>query len=1151
MSIKLNKETNEKEGIKTLIKQSILNPKYELECIIGGNFKHHNTVTIQQFNKIISRVNGKKEYTTKRPIDKLTIGFPKNSRYKNIRVTINGFSAINYYCVNDKLDNIMSNVTLETKELVKEKLDKVIVPNYNLRFNQKIESAIDKDTALVKDLLRDWKELPKIFRYKSTYTFVSADGQFSLDCSIVRSSSAETRELSVEEVLQRNLFSNVVKPADVKLSFGEWWKQVSANPAAVVFVEEAGLYFKSVKESRIFENVMQYEIEVEFIGNKIISKDDTKAYIMRQAYINDKDKDIIVDRVFAGMFRHIGVVLQSVQDSFYLMSNDEVFAVTKNYCNLTGKRTTDDLFFGPLPVDLDKNKCIQLPDNVYNDMNRVYDVGNILIDYCVTDKSDGVRNLMFIDKEGNCYLIGRDSISTIKSVGVRIPDWANSIFDGEFLEYDTAGEYLNKYMIFDCYYAKGQLIMDKEFGDGRTNLEQSRYGIIMAFTQKVYSGVGVLMVSEKLPFKIDKKTFLFGELATTSPEKRNYNLIFQQSARLLGKMNKDYGGMLNEGNLYSYKTDGLIFTPIRLSVFQSKPSVDVPAQKYSASGTWQQCYKWKPSNFLTIDFQTVFLKDSKTNERRYIYYGNQKYLYAELRCMNYNSKLNRSGAEEKYDTNLNALLLNDGIQLENMPLELPFMATYPYLGVRDADGNIIMTTSQCLLPVTETGEVFSEEGEQIYDGDTVEYRYINKASNELSEEDKSRIIDSDAQRWRAMRVRRGKRPNKLGVCLDIWALIHAPVTIDIITKGLTVADDTGDLNYYLSTSSDYKTATTGLNRFNNFCKGMILQKYLESLTNPKVLDLGCGKVGDYLKYVNYGVKALVGIDLSHDNLNNKFDGAATRILKNIGKTPATKVLADRTLLINGSFTKSLASGDAGTDMLAKYYLDVLYGRVKPNPAQHPRHQKFYNMAVDGFNVVSSMYVIHYAFGCEADLDTYLENVSSSLKDQGYFIGTCLDGNSILDNLNAAGKQGKLEGIMEDKTIWMISRDMDNPESLGEVYDAGMGLETKTHMIINEYTTDSPHIIGPGNKINVYYETINITSQENLVDIKYLEYKAKSYGLKLVESRLFTEEPGSMLTDFIGSKIPNAAEYVEEIKREPALTQWANWQRYFVFQKAGN
>ena len=44
MSIKLNKETNEKEGIKTLIKQSILNPKYELECIIGGNFKHHNTV---------------------------------------------------------------------------------------------------------------------------------------------------------------------------------------------------------------------------------------------------------------------------------------------------------------------------------------------------------------------------------------------------------------------------------------------------------------------------------------------------------------------------------------------------------------------------------------------------------------------------------------------------------------------------------------------------------------------------------------------------------------------------------------------------------------------------------------------------------------------------------------------------------------------------------------------------------------------------------------------------------------------------------------------------------------------------------------------------------------------------------------------------
>lgn len=1165
MAIRLNKQTQEKDSIKLLIKQSILNPQYELECILGGKYdsSHTSGVSIQQFNKIISRINGKKEYVTKRPEDKLTINFPQDSRYKNVRVSINGYTAINYYCLNDKLDGIMTNVTMETKERVKDTQSHVAVPAYNMRFNQKVEIPLDKDTSLVKDMLRDWKDLLKVFRYKTTYHFVSSDNMFSIDCSIVRSSNVETRELTVEEVLSRNLFSSVIKPTDEKGSFGEWWKRISANPKSLVKVRQVAVFYKGVKESRVFDNPLVYEVEVEFIGNKIKAPGtDSKSYLMRQDYLNDKDKDGIVDRVFAGIFRHIGILLQSIQDSFYIMSNDDIMSVISNYTNLTKKRDTGELFFGPLPVDLDKNKCIQLPDNVYDDMNRVYEVGNILIDYCVTDKSDGVRNLMFIDKAGDCYLISRDGISTIKSVGVRIPEWANSLFDGEYLEYDTSGSYLNKYMIFDCYYAKGENMMNAEFGDGRTNLEKSRYGAILALTQKTLAGTGVQMISDKLPFRIDKKTFLFGELSTTPANRRNYNLIFQQSARLLGKMNKDYGGLLNEGNLYSYKTDGLIFTPIRLAVRQARPDVKVEQYKQIYSGKWEQCYKWKPAQFLTIDFQIAFLKDIKTNERRYIYYGNQKYLHAELRCMNYQSRLNTNvelagragGSENKYDTSLNALLLNDGISLEQMPLEMPFMSTHPYMGVRDVDGNIIMTTSQCLLPVNESGDVVCEEGEQFYDGDTVEFRYISADPNiraELNEQDRALVIENDTQRWRAMRVRRGKKPNALNVCLDIWSLIHAPVTIKNITEGLTMTDieGGGDLNYYISTGTNFVTDVLGLNKFNNFCKGYVFQKYLGTQTNPKLLDLGCGKAGDYFKYIINGVKTFVGIDLSHDNLNNKRDGGATRILKSIADSPKSKALAERTLLINGSMTKSLANGDAGLDMLAKYYLDILYGRFKPNPTTNPRHARFYNLAVDGFNTVTSMYVIHYAFNNDTDLDTYLENVSSSLKDQGYFIGTCLDGNSILDNLNGSATPGMLEGIVDGQTIWMVeNKTLDGPDTGANMYDSGMG--QVTGQALSTYSTSSPHILGTGNKINVYYETINTLSQENLVDIKFLEYKAKEYGMKLVETRLFSEEPGSLLVEFASSTITNAVEYVENIKKTPALAKWASWQRYFVFQKAG-
>jgi SAM-dependent methyltransferase len=519
--------------------------------------------------------------------------------------------------------------------------------------------------------------------------------------------------------------------------------------------------------------------------------------------------------------------------------------------------------------------------------------------------------------------------------------------------------------------------------------------------------------------------------------------------------------------------------------------------------------------------------------------------------MNYASRVN-SYAEErdsniKYDSGLNAYLLNEGLNLETLPLEMPFMATYPFLGVRDVENNMVMTTNQCLIPVADSsGEIQTEEGEQIYDGDTVEFRYISPDAPEPHEADASIVIDEDAMRWRALRVRRGKQPNALRVCLDIWALMHSPVTSKHVAAGLTSVDlESGDLNYYLGTANK-AFITEPVNKLNNFVKGYVLEKYLKTQTNSKLLDLGCGKVGDFFKYTRNGVHTFVGMDLSHDNLNNKVDGAATRILQNMNKSPRIKALADRTLLINGSFTELLSTGDAGMDALAKYYLDILYGRFKP--AANPRLMRFYNLGVDGFNCVTSMYVIHYAFNNEAELDRYLENVSSSLKDQGYFIGTCLDGNSILDSLNGSSTRGMVEGLVDGTTIWRIDR---KSMGAGEVYDSNMALQVKSGLP-DMYTTESPFVLGTGNKINVYYETINTVSQENLVDIKYLEYKAEQHGLKLLESRCFTEEPGSMLTEYatLGAD-SQVQEYIEKIKKEKALMQWADWQRYFVFQKSRN
>ncbi len=1209
MSIKLNKATQEKETIKQLIRQSVLNPGYELECVVGGNYNLGSIITHQQFRKIISRINGKKEYLTKAPEDKLIISFPRDTKFASTRVIIHGFGSINYYCINEKLDGILQNVTFQDKQYAPEKSNKHVVAAYNLKFNQKVERALEPDSALVRDMLRDWAEIPKIFRYKKIYEHIAMPAQdFSIDCSIVRSSGFEDRDLTVKEVMSRDLFNKVIKPADEKAPFGEWWKRIVKTPDAVVKVRNVNVYYKTIKESKVFENDFIYEVEIEYLADHMVGRKGVRdvtasggstksttatgkdklalVQTLRQQYVDAKDKDGFIDAIFSGFFRHIGIVLQCVQDSFYLMNNTEVLDVLNGYTRLTGvKKGMENLFFGPLPVDLDNNKLVQYPETVYEDMNRVYENGNIVLDYCVTDKSDGTRSLLYIDGEGTCYMITRDGVATVKNTGVKSPGYANSVFDGEYIEFDKDGGFLNKYYVFDAYFVKGANIMKQPFGRGKE--AGGRLWEIIRFVDTVITGHNVQATNDKYQFRIDKKTFLFGESSRTPAHLRtpaSYNLIFTHCASLLAKMNRAYGGDLVEGHLFSYKTDGLVFTPVELGVYQSNLENDVPQSVLVSSRKWSLLYKWKNSEMLSIDFKVDFPTSQTVGpngklvgnkERTTMFVGSNKYALAVLLARNYDSHAwlakERVGEAAQYGTprsdriesQLSSLLLNDNLALYNMPEEIPFMAAHPYMGTRDLEGNIRSLTHECLLPITGQ-DVKCTNGDIIYQDSVVEFIY-----------DKSR--EPHAMRWIPVRVRYGKTPNAINTCLDIWNLIHNPVTRSAIRGGLdpTTIQQLTDINYYLH---GRHLLTYGLKRFHNYAKGWLLERYMKNMTTPRVLDLGCGKMGDFFKYVQQGTGALVGIDINPDNLNNKLDGAASRVLNAMSSSPRVKGLSGKTLLVLGDISRNIADGSCATDDLGRYYLDVLYGRQKPAPTFNGKHAKLYNMGAEGFHVVVSMYVLHYCMGSLAALEGYLENVSQNLRDQGYFIGTCLDGISIIDELNRASTP-RLEGKVNGHTVWSIDRSNldDEEQQSGMIYDDSGALVSELGIRAMEYDTSMPHMLGPGNKVNMYFETMNMVSRENLVDIKYLEHKAKEYGLKLIESRRFTEAPGSLLDMWAGTvqgtatdggadeskkgssrtrttsggaeqQEPDIPQIIGEIKKESALSKWAGWQRYFVFQK---
>ena len=177
-----------------------------------------------------------------------------------------------------------------------------------------------------------------------------------------------------------------------------------------------------------------------------------------------------------------------------------------------------------------------------------------------------------------------------------------------------------------------------------------------------------------------------------------------------------------------------------------------------------------------------------------------------------------------------------------------------------------------------------------------------------------------------------------------------------------------------------------------------------------------------------------------------------------------------------------------------------------------------SVALDGFDVVSCMYAIHYMMNNENDLDNFLRNVSENLLDQGYFIGTCLDGMSILKDM---GRKNEIEGIINDKTVFLIRK----IDSMADNY--------------KEITV--------GNKVEVFFETFAGTFPENLVNMTYLRQKAKEHNLKLMEYKTFLEEPGNLLSQYdviSGDNSKNAG----KIRKSDAMMTWSKYNAYFVFQK---
>tara|TARA_B100001989_G_C24544171_1_gene469598 strand:+ start:111 stop:818 length:708 start_codon:yes stop_codon:yes gene_type:complete len=145
--------------------------------------------------------------------------------------------------------------------------------------------------------------------------------------------------------------------------------------------------------------------------------------------------------------------------------------------------------------------------------------------------------------------------------------------------------------------------------------------------------------------------------------------------------------------------------------------------------------------------------------------------------------------------------------------------------------------------------------------------------------------------------------------------------------------------YYDKTASFKKRSLTDgtLDERNahNFIKSVIIKDYVKK--DSVVLDLGCGKGGDVLKFKFSNIKCYTGVDVSQKSL----------------------IVCEQRLQKMGFHYKLFNS-------------DMWEERGFGNEC---------------YDVVSSQFSLHYSFDCEETANKTLENVYNSLKKGGYFIGT--------------------------------------------------------------------------------------------------------------------------------------------------------------------
>lgn len=823
---------------------------------------------------------------------------------------------------------------------------------------------------------------------------------------------------------------------------------------------------------------------------------------------------------FQQILKHVVYGIQVLTNSLVPITKTVASEVLKEYAELTDKSVDKNwrepdkvMFVAPKPITLEQRHL--LPDSL-----ETYGNTSILKGYCVTDKADGERMLLFINKSGKAYFINNDL--EVRAASFHMPTISptkgGTLLDGEYIPASMRKDGVTRdlFTAFDVYFFEGEPVY--------------KYPLVTRATMAATGSQGALTTANDVRESDDKQRAgrTRYDILTYVCTQRHWRYD-SEVHELRNKIHVHAEGdsmkdacraILASSNTFPYSIDGLIFTPALLGVCSYYPGKTV---NFPMSMRWDLTLKWKPAEQNTIDFLVVevlpAIRDRASGKlyRRFdLYTGYNVSQMAEIRV--------KDGIRNRYtNTRKNDTSREEYIKRIFQPVS-HFQKGVGQAMIQDNGG-----AARC------------QDGSILASDTIVEFAYDLNSKH-----------DTVSKRWIPLRVRedktrtyqRGKDPsrpnmaisktaNDFTVAASIWRSIHAPVTLAMLTgveevpmripstleERLLSVDD---VYYAREVPRQHMLSVHMLNFHNNVVKSDL---YKYSTKRDSLLELACGKAGDMSRWHDSEYTFVLGVDLVKDNICKASDGAYARMLK------ARKTLKDRVndnmakVFLNhvfaiGDCAKPIHDGSCTDDTDSKELLNVLYQRRARNRID-PIYTHINGAAANGFSVVSCQFAIHYFFKDESNLNGVLDNVSRNLKKDGLFILTFMDGELVHDLLMR--NNGVAEGRkIDDKVrVWAILKRYPD----------------------DTYTSNN----AIGKYVDVYLENTGRMIPEFLVHTPTLVSKLAERGLELVETQVFSHNFNKVLAN--PTSVNEAIRRdVRALQDDPVQTQFSFLNRWIVFRK---